>query len=321
MDIQDSLFELPEEPDKEPKLYTLDDGSRITSQRLSQSDHDVQVEAMRRWFHENYEDPVHSCPYISSEGRYQYIYGGPYEAREELEQHFSGVVDDEVIEELANDLDNESSEWSGNSNDFSPELDDYVFRSSAESVGHEEAFRQSAVNIERLLEVKVETAERQVMLRLVYANVITALETYLADKFISAVDADEKLLRRFVETTPEFKNRKVSLCDVFNAHETIKDDVKTHLSEVVWHRLDRVEPMYRDSLGINFPPVMKHLHKAIFTRHDCIHRSGKTKDGKEHVLNESDIKSLLSEADKLVRWIEAGGKEPPAPMFDEDIAF
>jgi hypothetical protein len=321
VDKQDSLFELPEEPDRKPKLYTLDDGSSLTSQRLSSSDRDVQMEAMRRWFYANYEDPVHSCPYISSEGGYQYIYGGPYEAREELDQEFSGVVDEGVIEELADNLDNESSEWSGNPDDFSPELDDYVFRSSAESVGHEEAFRQSAINIERLLEVEVNAAERQVMLRLVYANVITALETYLADKFISAIDADEKILRRFVETTPEFKNRKFALCDVFNAHEAIKDDVKTHLSEVVWHRLDKVEPMYRDSLGINFPPDMQHLHKAIFTRHDCIHRSGKTKDGKEHTLNESDIKSLLLQADRLVRWIEAGGKEPPAPIFDEDMPF
>jgi hypothetical protein len=248
-----------------------------------------------------------------------FVYGGPYEAREELGQEFDELVNEDVIEELTTDLENECSEWSGNADNFSPELDDYIFWSSAASVGHKEAFRQSAINIERLLEVEVNPAERQVMLRLLYADVITALETYLADKFISSVDADEKLLRRFVESTPEFEKRKFPLSEVFTAHETIKDDAKTHLSEVVWHRLDKVEPMFRDSLGINFPPDMKELHKAIFTRHDCVHRSGKTKDGKEHVLNESDIKSLLSEADKLVRWIDAGGKKPPAPVFDADM--
>ena len=70
--------------------------------------------------------------------------------------------------------------------------------------------------------------------------------------------------------------------------------------------------MFRDTLDVNFPSDMKELHKAIFVRHDCVHRSGKTKDGEEHVLDEGDIKSLLSAADKLVRWIEAGGKEPLA---------
>jgi hypothetical protein len=70
--------------------------------------------------------------------------------------------------------------------------------------------------------------------------------------------------------------------------------------------------MYRDTLGISFPPDMGELHKALIVRHDCVHRNGKTKDEKEHVLYESHIGNLLSEADKLVRWIEAGGKEPPA---------
>ena len=190
------------EPGKRAKLYRLRDGSLITAQHLIKSDREVQLEAMRQWFYENYEDPVHNCPYISEEGGYQYIYGGPYEAREELSEEFSGVLDDDVIDELADDLDGDCSEWSANSDKFSPDLDDYFFRSSAESVGHEEAFKQSAVNINRLLETKVEPAERQVMLRLLYANVITALETYLSDKFISAVNTDEQTMRRFVETTP-----------------------------------------------------------------------------------------------------------------------
>jgi hypothetical protein len=160
------------------------------------------------------------------------------------------------------------------------------------------------------------------MMRLLYANVVTALETYLSDKFISSVSADEKLLRRFVETTPEFKNRKLTLSEVFNVHENIKHEVKTHLLEVVWHRLDKVEPMFRDTLGINFPPDMGELHKALIVRHDCVHRNGKTKDGEEHVLSESAIRELLTEADQLVRWIEAGGKEPPTIGVPEmDVPF
>ncbi len=274
---------------------------------------------MRRWFYENYEDPVHGCPYMSSEGGYQYIYGGPYDAREELDGEFGGVVDDEVIEELADELNNECADWSGNSNNFSPDLDDYLFRSSAESLGQEDAFRQSAVNVQRLLEAKVEPADRQCMLRMLYVNVFTALETYLSDKFISSVNADEKTLRRFVETTPEFKSRRLSLSEVFDAHETIKHEVQNHLLEVVWHRLDKVQPMYRDTLGIDFPD-MRELYKALIARHDCVHRSGKMKeDGQGRVFEEKDITNLLSEADRLVRWIEAGGKEPPP--FDAESPF
>src|ERR1700722_6653707 len=180
-DNQESLFESPDQTGKKQtfRWYTLKDGKRISSRSLREAQRDDQLEAMRRWFHSNYEDPVESCPHDSREGGYQYIYGGPYDAREQLDEEFSGVVGDEVIEELAEELDNITPYWSGNSDTLDADLDDYIFRSSAESFRHEEAFRQSASNIERLLEVKVEAADRQCMLRLLYVNVITILETYL----------------------------------------------------------------------------------------------------------------------------------------------
>lgn len=310
-DNQEPLFEPLDQSEKKEKLrwYTLKDGKRISSRTLRESVRDDQLEVMRRWFYSNYENPVESCPHDSAEGGYQYVYGGPYDAREQLDEEFGGVVDDEVIEELSGELDDVTPYWSSNSDTFEPDLDDYLFRSSAESFLHEEAFRQSASNIERLLEVKVEAADRQCMLRLLYVNVITILETYLSDKFISSVNADEKLLRKFVETTPEFKSHRLSLSEVFSARENIKQSAQRHLLDVVWHRLDKVEPMFRDTLEIVFPSDVRELHRAIIVRHDCIHRNGKTKDGKEQVLNEGDIKTLLSEAGKLVRWIESGGKE------------
>jgi len=161
------------------------------------------------------------------------------------------------------------------------------------------------------------------MLRLLYVNVITALETYLSDKFISSVNVDEKVLRKFVETTPEFKKQNLPLSEVFSARENISSSVQEHLLEVVWHRLDKVQPMFRDTLGIRLPSDVKELHRAIIVRHDCVHRNGKTKDGEERVLNESHVKDLLSEASKLVTWIESGGtdSEPPSPTGTSDISI
>ena len=43
------------------------------------------------WFHENYEDPAERTPYESREGGYQWIWGGPFEAREVIEDHFTGT--------------------------------------------------------------------------------------------------------------------------------------------------------------------------------------------------------------------------------------
>jgi hypothetical protein len=97
------------------------------------------------------------------------------------------------------------------------------------------------------LEIRVEAADYQCWLRLLYVNVVTALETYLADKFISSILADEKLLRKFVETNPQFSKERFSLGELFAVHEGIKERVKAYLLDEVWHRFDKVQPMFRDT--------------------------------------------------------------------------
>lgn len=68
---------------------------------------------MRTWFFRNYENPVEQCPYESKEGGYIYIHGGPYDAREELFNKFWEQYPNEVIEELAQELEETCWEWSG----------------------------------------------------------------------------------------------------------------------------------------------------------------------------------------------------------------
>ena len=46
------------------------------------------IDEMVSWFFANYEDPVHEMPYIGKEGGYQYIRGGPYDAREVISDQF-----------------------------------------------------------------------------------------------------------------------------------------------------------------------------------------------------------------------------------------
>jgi hypothetical protein len=66
---------------------------------------------MRHWFHENYDQPANSTPWDSEEGGYIYIWGGPYDPREQLEEEFSDMVPNAVIGELGDELFDESSDW------------------------------------------------------------------------------------------------------------------------------------------------------------------------------------------------------------------
>jgi hypothetical protein len=257
----DQQFLFDDFPRPEPKMYPLRDGASIKASDLPHAERDTQVEAMREWFLQNFEDPAENTPYDSGEGGYQFIWGGPYDAQEQLSEEFGGVVPDDVIEELADKLSDISTEWSGNSNssDSSDQFDKYLYDLGPDTLAPLEGFQGSVLNIRRLLEVKIEAADYQCFLRLLYVNVITALESYLSDRFKASINADPALLRKLVETTPEFQRDKIPLSDIFKASEEIGQKVKTHLSELVWHRLDRVSPMFRDTLGVEFPTDMKDL--------------------------------------------------------------
>ena len=65
---------------------------------------DAKRELMLQWFHSNYEDPAENTPFESAEGGYQYIWGGPYEARDELYAMFGDIVPENLIEEVAEQI-------------------------------------------------------------------------------------------------------------------------------------------------------------------------------------------------------------------------
>lgn len=72
----------------------------------------IAVRRMLTWFLSIYEDPVENCPHDSAEGGYQYIYGGPYVAEDELWEQFpeADVEDIEQAVELLYKLG--TTEWS-----------------------------------------------------------------------------------------------------------------------------------------------------------------------------------------------------------------
>jgi hypothetical protein len=68
------------------------------------------VDVMVEWFFSNFVDPVHNTPW--DEGEYIYIWGGPYYAREELEDAFPNIPE-RLIGIAVGRVENEGGpEWS-----------------------------------------------------------------------------------------------------------------------------------------------------------------------------------------------------------------
>jgi hypothetical protein len=174
----------------------------------------------------------------------------------------------------------------------------------ARITGYYDNFSGAILDVEKLLETKVDAPVSGCLYRLLHVNVITALETYLSDAFINTVVPNSRLMRRFVETTPEFQVEKIALADVFKAMEDIEGTGKAYLVDLVWHHLERVRPMYGATLGIEFPSDAAEIFRAVRTRHDIVHRNGKTKDGVEINVTKSDIQNLIAAVEGFVQHID-----------------
>jgi hypothetical protein len=176
-----------------------------------------------------------------------------------------------------------------------------------ERSGHQAAFQTSAMDILSLLAQPPEAPpDRKCLHRLLYVNVVTILECYLSDFFISHIKEDNRLLRKLIETTPTFKEQKITVSDVFETMAAVEKIANSYLAGLVWHRLDQVSKLYERVLGVILPLDTKALRSAIAVRHELVHRNGKKQDGTEHQIGEADIRSVIQVAEELVNHIEKG---------------
>ena len=79
----------------------------MTPSRLKRLGKEKQLEYMLFWFRSNFEDPAHETPYEGREGGYQYIWGGPYNALDQLGREFGDLVREDRIQEAADEAESD----------------------------------------------------------------------------------------------------------------------------------------------------------------------------------------------------------------------
>jgi hypothetical protein len=72
----------------------------LTRSQLKRASRERQIEYMRFWFAKHFEDPTEETPFNSEEGGYLYIWGGPYDAAEQLGDEFGDFISEDRIREV-----------------------------------------------------------------------------------------------------------------------------------------------------------------------------------------------------------------------------
>ena len=102
-----------ETEDGEKRYYTDEEfRSYLTASQLKGLSSKDQIAHMVGWFNRMYEDPIQETPYDSEGKGYLYVWGGPFNARDELWDEFGDLVSDEVIQAAVSEVEKDGTiEW------------------------------------------------------------------------------------------------------------------------------------------------------------------------------------------------------------------
>lgn len=164
-------------------------------------------------------------------------------------------------------------------------------------------FRKVSTDIITLLRHQYPEDVKITLNKMLFAQAVTAIETYLSSSFVSAVMASDALLRKLLETDPELAKRQFSLKEIFTQWDGLKLLVAKYLKDLIFHDIKKIKPMYASVLNIDFGDV-PWLFKAVLVRHDCVHRSGFDKEGNQHIILSEEIEEVVKQCTRLVARIE-----------------
>lgn len=151
--------------------------------------------------------------------------------------------------------------------------------------------------------------ENKTLARLLYANCITAMETYLSDTLKKQVLTREPIRRRFVQTNDAFKE-KIVVQDIFRKLEGLNEEIVLTIDMMSFHNLDKTTGLYKSVLDTQFLSTsMADLKKAVEARHDIVHRNGKTTQGKVIEVSMQDVERLIELVDTTIQHIDTQIKD------------
>lgn len=259
---------------------------------LKGAEPEQQLIAMREWFLARYCDPAEETPYDGREGGYQFVDGGPFDPGDELPTRFSGIVDDELIQEVVSEMYGRvGDQWAPIRNDHFDDYDerfDFYLRSRSEPMGRlRERLRQS----QQVMTLQGDSEAKALAEKLVFGSAISALESFLWETVQYWIENDDQALNDFVTKLPVFRDEQMKLGEIFKRQQGLKAHVKGYLQNLVWHRWDKVVPLFRDGLGIKMPST-RLFQEALEKRHDIVHRSGHNKDGLAIEVTAEEIRDL-----------------------------
>ncbi|WP_313644569.1 hypothetical protein [Stenotrophomonas sp.] len=320
MSLTDRLNEMGDLPDIPRAAYSNFGAREIRNEWIAAAEPEEQVAAMVVWFKARYQDPAHETPYMSSEGGYIWIHGGPYDASEEIQARFEEFVPFEVMEAAAEHVVGEDGiwEWAPTQLTYYDEEQDLIVEDKDLPL---QKLQERLDGLLAVLELQGDAEAVDMARGLAYAGVISALETFLWETMAYWVGHDKQTVQNLISEHPDFKERNIKLGNIFELYESLGVQVKSHMQRLAWHRWDEAAKFIKHGLGIELPSF-RIFEEPTKKRHDVIHRSGHDVDGNPIHITIEEVRALAGEvqrfAEELHRLIDQA-KMPPEDRLEGDF--
>lgn len=297
--------------------------TEIKNEWLEKASDEEKINAMKKWFLVNYYDPAENLPYISREGGYQWIYGGPYEINEELDDRFYSVVDgpliEQAIEELTNDYCcDEWAKWSDYNDANELYMDVYFSNIDFNPIN------KLKNNIKQTLDIVTKNSD-EIIINMSYSWIITLFEAFMWERTLLLLKERPDVEKSLVKNWDKLSKRTLTLETIFERSKTLSDEIKSVLSsELVWHRWREVKKLLGNGLRLNIEEIdFDPLQEKIDMRHHIIHRAGQDENGKKIIVTTDNIKELCSIVENIANSIEneiniSWGGNPEIHIPDRD---
>lgn len=145
--------------------------------------------------------------------------------------------------------------------------------------------------------------------RMVFMQLIGAMEAYLGDTLIQTVKGSWYAADQLIAANKDLASLKFSLAEISNHYNFVGNEVGKYLRSVIYHNLPKVEILYRQALGIEIfsnTEAKGFLSRAVRHRHDCVHRNGFGENGKRlNVFTKVYIREVATEIKEMIEHVDA----------------
>lgn len=187
--------------------------------------------------------------------------------------------------------------------DYNDFYDDYDYNTE---VGYYEDFKREIAEIYRILEdsKNLNLIHINSLHKMLYAHTITIMETYLSDTLIQKILSSEEIKRKFIEKYKDYNTKKICFKDILSELEKLEKTIKTDLQELIYHNLEKIKPIYKAILDIEFGDDTSKIMQCVNKRHHIVHRNGKDKDNNQIQINIQDVEDVLEKVYNFISNIE-----------------